>query len=127
MQDVEKIAGYDKLNALGLSMTQEIWLDMGAAARTTDNLQECARKYEQPLAAKADAQWIGDTRVFRPFLARDEKDFPLVERAIRQGGTERPIFRTGVMITAGSTMATGIPESPCGPNASLRMCTATGW
>ena len=83
MKDVEKIKGYDRINALGMSRTQEIWLDLRAATRTAAEAQERARKYEEPLAARADAQWISDTRVFRPFLPVDEKTFPRIEQVIR--------------------------------------------
>jgi len=83
MKDKEKIKAYDRINALGLSRTQEIWLDIGSADRTADAMQERARKYELPLSAKAESQWIGDTGVFRPFLAKDEKTYPRIEEYLR--------------------------------------------
>ena len=83
MTDKEKIWGYDKINALGMTKTQEIWLDLGASSRSASALQERARKYEQPLAGVADPKWIGASGVFRPFAAVDDKSFPHVERAIR--------------------------------------------
>lgn len=83
MKDVEKIHSYDQINALGMAKTQEVWLDFGAPTRSATEHQEQARKFEEPLAARPDSQWIANTRVFRPFLPRDEKAFPLVERAAR--------------------------------------------
>ena len=83
MRDKEKIKAYDRINALGLTRTQEVWLDVGPAARSAHEMQERARKVEQPLVAKADGQWIGDTCVFRPFLAKDEETYPRIEEYIR--------------------------------------------
>ena len=83
MKDKEKIHGYDRINALGMSKTQEVWLDFGLPSRTAAQAQESAHKYEQPLAARADPQWIADARVFRPFRAADSKTFPAIEEKIR--------------------------------------------
>ena len=83
MKDREKIPGYDMFNALGLAKTHEVWLDIEAGSRSSSVLQERAARFEQPPAARADAGWIGNADVFRPFLPRDEKRYPIIENQIR--------------------------------------------
>jgi hypothetical protein len=83
MKDVEKIKGYDQINALGMSKTQEVWLDFAAPERDAAAAQEQALRYEQPIAARAGAEWIAGSLALRPLAVKDEKRFPAVERAIR--------------------------------------------
>jgi hypothetical protein len=66
-----------------MAKTHEVWLDFGPATRPEAEAQEQARRFASPPAARADAAWIAATRVFRPFLPRDEKSFPTIEEQFR--------------------------------------------
>lgn len=83
MQDTARVRGYDRINALGLAKTHEVWIRLEAEVDAGTAAGRARAQFEEMPAVRCDPEWVSATRIFRPFLPVDDEAFPVAEEAIR--------------------------------------------